>query len=315
MFIFTIFFAFIFAVQAQHCSQPYTVNFEQESSTLKITGGELVCSQKYVNSLPWTEYKKTAKIVQISNMITVPDFAFHGFVNLESVIFDDSLTTEFGDSSFASTKIKEIEIPSSVQKIGNKCFFSCSHLEKVTFAEGSKLTTIESEAFQFCKKLLEIALPDSLEEIKTSTFFSCEGMQTLSVGKNLKNIHSRAFDGCFSLENIIISDENQHFEVTDNVIFTKNAAEKTLVYYAIGNTQKEYTIPEGTTIIGDEAFLNSNLQKVILPKSLKKIGDYAFMSNLKLQEIIIHENVISIGKEAFSNCASLERIIFHKNIL
>ncbi len=83
-----------------------------------------------------------------------------------------------------------------------------------------------------------------------------------------------------------------------------------------GTVLLEYTgssshveIPEGTTMIGNEAFYNKpSLTSVTIPDSVTSIGDYAFYYCSKLTNIHIPDSVTSIGKHAFSSCSNLTSV-------
>ena len=60
-------------------------------------------------------------------------------------------------------------------------------------------------------------------------------------------------------------------------------------------------------VLGEE-WGNRQIEKVILPKTLKKIGDYTFRRFNKLSKINIPEGVESIGSNAFRGCESLKSI-------
>ena len=54
-------------------------------------------------------------------------------------------------------------------------------------------------------------------------------------------------------------------------------------------------IPEGITEIGDTFYNCSSLESVIIPESVKKIGNEAFEGCTSLKSIIIPESVKKIG--------------------
>ena len=77
---------------------------------------------------------------------------------------------------------------------------------------------------------------------------------------------------------------------------------------------KKIVISENVTEIG--AFDNIigvfcdciNLEEVVLPQNLEKIGEYAFYNCYRLKNIDIPETVTSIGEYAFFGCGYLEEI-------
>lgn len=70
----------------------------------------------------------------------------------------------------------------------------------------------------------------------------------------------------------------------------------------------EYTIPDGITEIGDEAFDGSEITKVNIPESVTSIGERAFWGCTSLRSINIPNSVTKIGKYAFAHCSSLTSI-------
>lgn len=69
-------------------------------------------------------------------------------------------------------------------------------------------------------------------------------------------------------------------------------------------------IPEGTEIIGDDAFSDCKwLRHIILPHSIKYIGNFVFQYCVYLHDITIPQNVEYIGDGTFEDCGSLASII------
>lgn len=94
------------------------------------------------------------------------------------------------------------------------------------------------------------------------------------------------------------------YEITDG--------EATITGCAQG-VNDEIIIPDSidgypVTAIGDSAFFNyRDVSVIVLPKSVTKIGDYAFC-NTELTDVTIPDSVISIGDGAFQYCYGLESI-------
>ena len=77
--------------------------------------------------------------------------------------------------------------------------------------------------------------------------------------------------------------------------------------------QKEVIIPDtykgkDVIAIGESAFKNTNIRKVILPKNLQSIKTNAFYNCINLESINIPKNVFEIRASAFENCQSLKNI-------
>lgn len=77
---------------------------------------------------------------------------------------------------------------------------------------------------------------------------------------------------------------------------------------------KKKEFPETVVEISGESFYYNNVESLKLPKSLKKIGDYAFAYHSKLGGINIPKGVNTIGKYIFINCPCLSSISILGNI-
>ena len=72
---------------------------------------------------------------------------------------------------------------------------------------------------------------------------------------------------------------------------------------------ESFTIPDGVTSIGDQAFhYCESLESIIIPDSVTSIGDEAFECCMSLKSITIPDSITSIGDVAFGRCKSLESI-------
>lgn len=82
---------------------------------------------------------------------------------------------------------------------------------------------------------------------------------------------------------------------------------------------RKVTLPDTVTYIADDAFYDSDdwsakthsaLREIVLPQSLKTIGERAFYHNYYLEKITIPASVTEIGKAAFAACTNLSDITF-----
>jgi hypothetical protein len=70
------------------------------------------------------------------------------------------------------TSLYRIEIPSSVEKIGDCGFYCCTSLNQIIFSSNSHLREISG--FQDCTSLCRIEIPSSVEVIGEYGFTSCQ---------------------------------------------------------------------------------------------------------------------------------------------
>lgn len=91
---------------------------------------------------------------------------------------------------------------------------------------------------------------------------------------------------------------------------------------ATDNSIAGYVVKDTVEVICDYAFSSTikshacrDLKNLILPKSLKVIGNHAFQNNLNLISISIQEGLEKIGAYAFAECFALKGLTLPKSLL
>ena len=184
-------------------------------------------------------------VVIPTNVTTVGYSAFKRCSSLTTVTFEkeSQLKTIGGDYYYGAfsdcTALTSIEIPASVETIGNTAFIVCSKLATVTFEKGSQLKTIGGGysssshfgtysdyygAFSDCSSLTSIEIPASVETIEATAFKRCSKLTTITFEKGslLKTIgggyyssyYHGAFSDCSSLTSIEIPASVETIEAT-----------------------------------------------------------------------------------------------------
>ena len=169
---------------------------------------------------------------------------------------------------------------------------------------GLPVTTIGDYAFQYCG-LTSLTIGNSVTSIGDYAFES-SGLTSVTIGNGVTRIGDGAFFACSSLTAITVTAQNTIYSSVDGVLFDKNQA--TLVEYPTGGSAS-YTIPDGVTSIGYEAFIGCGLTSVTIPNSVTNIGDNAFWACTSLTNVTIGCHVTSIGDGAFVDAALTSVII------
>ena len=155
------------------------------------------------------------------------------------------------------------------------------------------------------------------EEIDGYTVINING-DTFSGKTNIKSITlPETLEGFFwpdslkSLENIYVKGDNGEFASFDGILYDKNFGQLVICPYQ----KKEVYVPN--TVAGVEikyirsgAFAgNELLEKIILPDTLKSIGNRAFYGCKNLKEISIPDSMTGgFGSSAFAYCEKLKSI-------
>ena len=145
-----------------------------------------------------------------------------------------------------------------------------------------KVCKIGAGAFYDCSSLEKIVIPDSVKEICWSPMYGCfqkcNNLKEIYIGsgfeKSLFDMYT--LSGCNSLEKIVFSEDNNYYCSIAGVPFDKSKT--SICRYPAGKKDKEYTIPDTVSELSmaDEFFYNENLKTIVIPKSVKSIGEYTF---------------------------------------
>lgn len=215
------------------------------------------------------------------------------------------------------TTLTKIEIPASVQKIGDHAFADCSNLTAVTFKEqaDSKLTTIDTSAFEGCSLMKLSKLPEGLTTINASAFKDCKKISLTDLPTGLITIGNAAFENCTMLRvgelPAITALGTAAFKNCVNLPFlsvdTSNLAEINATAFEGCTGLRSVQINGGEkkqTTIADGAFATCNSLKWLDIENVKSIEKNAF-AKLPFSALEINQ-VDTIGESAFAGCDKLE---------
>ncbi|CAJ1963492.1 unnamed protein product [Cylindrotheca closterium] len=227
----------------------------------------------------------------------IEDYACQDCWSLTQVHFaEDGLLTVIGMKAFFGCEsLSEVNIPSSVETIGESAFTGCQSLARVVLQEGLK--TIDSGAFMECVKLEQVDIPRTLEVLGSSAFYRCTSLQEVNIEEgSLREIGGQAFQGCLKLQTVRIPSTVERLE---SETFTSCESLRVMQFQS------------GLKYVGHEAFyLCKNLQSVALPESVDFISDSAFYECFKLVSVELDDRprMVMIFDHAFEGCESLINI-------
>ncbi len=226
--------------------------------------------------------------------ITAPAALFSQFSKSNLVEAVISSGESIANSTFSGcTKLTDVSVPITIEKIGDRAFYNCSSLEKIVLSDG--ITEMGAEVFARCAKLALITLPEGLTTIGNSMFDGCRALTEVDLPSSITAIGNSAFYNCSALVGVSIP---SGVTAIGNSLFNGCSSLESV------------SLPSEVTSIGDSAFYGcSSLESVSLPSEVTSIGDSAFYGCSSLKEITLPSGVISIGSSAFCNCSSLDTVI------
>lgn len=195
---------------------------------------------------------------------------------------------------FACTNITDIVFPDTIAFVDNNAFRYCTNLSNITFS--SDLTYIGEMAFQDCTSLTEIVIPDGVTEIGSYAFLRCNNLNRVVIPDSITFLFSDVFAGCSRLSTIEMPDEllNNGYNPFPDTAWSENNTEEDGLQIINGNLfsapyslEGHYTVEEGITCIGYDAFSERELTSIEIPSSVIYIDESAFASCRKLSSIIV----------------------------
>lgn len=257
-------------------------------------------------------------IVIPASVESIGELAFNGCGNLEKIYVDkanpvyDSRENCCAIIETASNKLIQgcanTRIPDTVKCIGEYAFDSSWSLNTIIIPDSVKV--IEDWAFSNCYELKYIYLPESVVRIGMAAFYECESLQEITLPDSLKVLGDGAFCRCVSLNSI-------HFPAS--VAFVKGVDRllsgcDSLKSISIDSDNRFFDSRGGCNAIIETAFnrLTDGCENTIIPNTIESIADRAF-SSVNIVAVIIPESVKHLGNHIFDSCEMLSHIVVNKN--
>ena len=242
--------------------------------------------------------------------------------DLNEITIPENITAIEAKSFYNCKNLKKVVLHSEIKKIGQRVFQGCDALETIdcnnkntnySSAQGL-LTDKKQKALlrSINDKNSNCEIPNYVEYIDAYAFEK-SNYQKITLPKNLKTIHPKAFMYCDNLQHFTIDMSNSSFITKDGVLHSKDR--KTLVRFPSGYNDTNYYLEDSVLVIGNRAFsYAAKLSSITLTGSLRTIEERAFEHCEKLQMVMIPSAVREIGERAFQYCTSLYTVIIPRII-
>ena len=230
-----------------------------------------------------------------ATVTSIGPFAFRCCKFLATVTFaEGSQLKSIGALAFSGTTpahpiFTEIQIPDSVESIGDSTFNYCTNLSSIRLP--SNLKVLNTTMFSYCTALSDVFLPVSLTKIQSGIFSGCY---------NLTNIH---YDGSMA--------QWSKINTSNGFLGDSHPSLVTGDYTAqfISVRDDAYPPPKTVTIT---KYTGTESTVILLPKisswPVTKIGEDAFQDNTTITSVTIPASVTEIGSNAFAGCTNLTSV-------
>ena len=210
---------------------------------------------------------KSLKTILLKKEIPyIPDGAFMGCTNLESISYEGLLDLKIGVASFKNCKSLE-RVPHFVKGYNKYAFEGCDSIKEVIITDlhipegcfrdckglehiherAVKIYSMDSFAFSGCTSLTDVTL-NNIQNIPAEAFSNCHNLKSVKINSLIRQIGNRAFYRCYNLS--------------------------------------DFDIPGSVERIGKEALRYCNsITTLLIPYSLKNFGAAAFANMASLENI------------------------------
>lgn len=237
---------------------------------------------------------------------------FKNCISLKNIIIPNNISKIEIRAFSGCSALAEVTIPQNIEKIQMETFMDCTSLVTVNLPES--LHEIEKKAFFNCSSLVNITMPDRLKKIGLSAFDNCTSLTEINIPASLldirgmyytiddknsvstNNFYIGYFNGCTSLKDINVAEENERYKDIDGVLYLRDYSINfnhiflqgmVLLKYPAGKSQTKFNVPDEVIDISYHAFSDCvNLKSIILPDKLKYIHTTAFIGCTSLTSLV-----------------------------
>ena len=172
------------------------------------------CGCTYSENQLWDVVKSSNQYKVLEGTIAIHRSAFYcdykyrakghcGQEQIENILLPQSLIA-IGHKAFRYNIFKNIELPDSVQYIGDEAFMDCDNWECERLSLPMDLRFMGTRAFRNCCKIKAVVFNENIKVIHSMAFQNCTSLEWAYIPNTVEEIGSDIFDGCTNLSHIYI---------------------------------------------------------------------------------------------------------------
>ena len=215
------------------------------------------------------------------------------------------------------SQLDTIVLPASVNRLGQYAFMNCTNLKSINLPVTQK--TLPISFMEGCSSLESIELPATLTTISADAFYNCSKLANVNLHEGLTTIGARAFWGCklteITIPSTVASIGNAAFKGNPMTTIVWKPADCSIgsdseaPFYSTNSQVTSFTFADGVELV--PAYICKNmslLDTIVLPASVNRLGQYAFMNCTNLKSINLPATQKTLPVSFLEGCTSLESI-------
>ena len=228
--------------------------------------------------------------------------------------------------------IKSIFISKDITSIGKYAFAWCQNVSEVIFEEGSKLETIDNNAFHYIRKLTRVVLPEAVKTIGFAAFGYGAILEYVYIPSTVTFIHTDAFinpnaalvlaveEGSYAHQYAINKGYNVEVRVDlPDVLYSGTCGEN--VRWTLDEDGRLSILGSGamsdyTATTGPWVEYRLLIKSIFISKDITSIGKYAFAWCQNVSEVIFEEGskLETIDNNAFHYIRKLTEVVLPETV-
>lgn len=169
-------------------------------------------------SVPESFYTYGNKLTTVNigaDVKRIGNYAFYGNNALRSLNINSGVSDlTIGEFAFAEDDhLNNVTLPKGVVALESAAFRSCDSMYVFTFADGSPITKIPQDCFNYCRCLEKLTLPDAVQTVEAGAFGRCDAMTEITFGTALTSLPDDwyLFTSCNNLRKVTLPGPNYPF--------------------------------------------------------------------------------------------------------
>ena len=247
---------------------------------------QLPDSVEYIGEWAFANDYNIADVPFPANLREIADHGFADIMGHKPLVIPEGVEI-IGKSAFVSNVFYDtISIPASAYYIEETAFANSLSVHDYIVADGNpNYTSVDGVLFSSDMSVLidypiykeepHYEIPDTVTRIGDRAFTQTYFLKSISIPASVTEFGEDFFWTLITIEEYNVDENSPILKSVDGILYSKDM--KILYDYPCRKAADVYTVPESVETIAENCFLCcSRLEKLVIPGTVKTVGDYAF---------------------------------------